>query len=135
MTLDISRTLEARSDQINAADLIAPRTITITDITKGTPEQPVNVTTAEYGPAKVYKPSKSMRRVLATVWGTDASVWIGRQLTIYCDPDITFGKDRVGGIRISHVSHIDKPADILLTVSRGKRTTFTVQPLPTLTLT
>ena len=130
MTLDISRTLEARSDQINAVDLVAaPRTITIVDVTKGTVEQPVNIVTQEYGPGKVYKPSKSMRRVLATCWGTDASVWIGRQLTIYCDPDITFGKDRVGGIRISACSHIDKPVDILLTVSRGRRTTFTVQPL------
>ena len=67
-----------------------------------------------------------------TMNGLGHSAWsqaIGRRLTIYCDPDITFGKDRVGGIRISHVSHIDKPADILLTVSRGRRTTFTVQPL------
>lgn len=130
MTLDISRTLEARSDQVNADDLLAgPRTITITDITKGTPEQPVNIVTQEYGPGKVYKPSKSMRRVLATCWGTDAAQWIGRKLTIYRDPDITFGREKVGGIRISHLSHIDQRIDVPLTVSRGKRANFTVQPL------
>lgn len=130
MTMDISRTIEARSDQVNADDLLAgPRTITITDITKGTPEQPVNIITAEYGPGKAYKPSKSMRRVLATAWGTDAAVWIGRKLTIYRDGDIMFGKDKVGGIRISHLSNIDTPLAIPLTVSRGKRATFTVQPL------
>ena len=67
MSMDISRTIEPKSDQINADDLIGgPRTVTITDITKGTPEQPVNVVTAEYGPGRPYKPSKSMRRELAT---------------------------------------------------------------------
>jgi len=132
MSMDISRTIEPKSDQINADDLIGgPRTVTITDITKGTPEQPVNVVTAEYGPGRPYKPSKSMRRVLATCWGTDAAVWIGRKATLYRDPDITFGKDKVGGIRISHLSHIDQRIDIPLTVTRGRRTPFTVQPLTT----
>ena len=130
MTLDISRTLEPRSDQVNSDDLIAgSRVVTITDITKGTAEQPVCVVTAEFGTGRPYKPSKSMRRVLALAWGVDAAAWIGRQLEIYRDPDITFGREKVGGIRISRLSHIDRPLDVPLTVSKGRRTTFTVQPL------
>ncbi len=130
MTLDISRTLEPRSDQLNADDLISgPKTVTVAGITKGTPEQPVNVVTEEFGPGRPYKPSKSMRRVLAAAWGTDAAVWIGRKITLYRDGDIMFGKDRVGGIRISHLSHIDHKLELSLTVSRGKRAPFTVQPL------
>jgi hypothetical protein len=36
----------------------------------------------------------------------------------------------VGGIRVSHLSHIDKPLTIALTVTRGKRAPYVVQPLP-----
>src|SRR5690349_9536230 len=70
-----------------------------------------------------------MRRVLAACWGTDASEWAGRRVTLYCDPEVMFGKDKVGGTRISHLSNIDKPKSIPLLVSRGKSATFRVQPL------
>ena len=38
-------------------------------------------------------------------------------------------KDEVGGIRISHLSHIEKALTVALTATRGKRKNFTVQPL------
>jgi pyruvate carboxylase len=37
----------------------------------------------------------------------------------------------VGGIRISHLSHIEKPITVALTVTRGKKAPFVVQPLTT----
>ena len=70
-----------------------------------------------------------MRRVIAAAWGTDASVYVGRQLTLYRDDTIRFGGSAVGGIRIQAMSHIDKPITVNLTVTRGKRAPFTVQPL------
>lgn len=128
--LDISPTIEPNSDQLNADDLIAgPQTVTITDVTKGSSEQPVNIHLAEY-PRRAYRPSKSMRRVLVAAWGTDAAAYVGRRLTLYRDPDITFGREKVGGIRISAMSGIDKPLTVPLTVSRGKRARVTIQPLP-----
>ena len=127
--MDLTETIAPRSDQINADDLISgPATVTITDVRKGAAEQPVDIVVAEF-PGRAYRPSKSMRRVIVAAWGPDSSEYIGRALTIYRDPTITFGKDAVGGIRISHLSHIDKPIKLALTVSRGKRSPFTVQPL------
>lgn len=35
----------------------------------------------------------------------------------------------VGGIRVRALSHIDKPLTVALTVTRGKRAPFTVQPI------
>lgn len=129
-SMDISRTLAPKSDQLNADDLIAgPRTITITAVTKGTAEQPVNLITHEYGETRPYKPGLSMRRIIAAAWGTDASTYTGRKLTLYRDETIRFGGQDVGGIRISHASHIDKPLTIPLTITRGKRAPFTIQPL------
>jgi len=129
MTFDISETLAPNSDQLDAIDLVSgPRTFTIGGVSRGNAEQPVQIQLTDF--PRVWRPSKSMRRVLAACWGTDASTWAGRRVTLYCDPDVMFGKDKVGGTRISHLSHIDKPKSIPLLVSRGKSQTFRVQPLP-----
>jgi hypothetical protein len=126
--LDISDTLAPTSDQLDAVDLVGgPRTFTIENVSKGNSEQPVQITLAEF--PRVWRPSKSMRRVLAACWGAEASRWIGRRVTLYCDPNVTFGKDKVGGTRISHLSHIDKPRQIPLLVSKGRSAIFTVRPL------
>ena len=128
--MDMTRTIEPRSDQLNADDLMAgPVTVTITSVTRGTPEQPVNVELAEY-PGRPYRPAKSMRRVLVAAWGKDSSVYAGRRLTLYRDPRVRFGREEVGGIRISHLSHISEAMTVMLTVTRGRRAPFTVQPLP-----
>lgn len=129
MTLDMTKTVEPRSDQLNFDDVQThPLTITIVGVKQGPPDQPVHLHNAEFE-GRPYKPGKSMRRVLIAAWGTDASKYVGRQITIYGDPSITFGKDAVGGIRISHLSHIEKPLTVALTVTRGKRAPFTVQPI------
>lgn len=128
--MDMTRTIEPRSDQLNFDDVAAQSvTVTITGVTRGTPEQPVNVELAEY-PGRPYKPGKSMRRVLVACWGKDSSVYAGRRIRLYGDPDVRFGRERVGGIRISHLSHIGEPMTVMLTVTRGRRAPFTVQPLP-----
>jgi hypothetical protein len=129
--MDLTDSIAPRSDQINAEDLLTgPRIITITDVQRGTAEQPVNILTAEFGPGRPYKPSKTMRRVLVAAWGKEASAYKGRRLMIYRDPEITFGRDKVGGIRISAMSDIDSRLSLALTVTRGKRAPFTVEPLP-----
>ncbi len=127
--MDISDTLAPNSDQLDAIDLLGqPRTFTITEVTRGNAEQPVQIKLAEF--PRVWRPGKSMRRVLAACWGTDASVYVGRRVTLYCDESVRFGNDVVGGTRVSHLSHIDKARSIPLLVSRGKSASFKVQPLP-----
>ena len=128
--MDISRTIEADSSQVNADDLTAePRVVTITAVTKGTADQPVNIELAEF-PGRAYRPCKSMRRVIVHAWGPDASTYIGRKLAIYNDREVRWGGQAVGGVRIKAMSHIDKPVTVALTVTRGKRAPFTVEPLP-----
>lgn len=129
--MDISTAAAPRSDQLNADDLIAgPQQVTITEVRKGNDEQPVEIVTAEFGPRRPYKPGKSMIRVLIAAWGPQASEYKGRRLMLYRDPTITFGKDAVGGIRISAMSHIPQRLTLALTVTRGRRAPYTVDPLP-----
>lgn len=128
--MDLTETIVPRSDQINSEDLLTgPRTVTITAVKRGTAEQPVNIVTAEFGPGRPYKPSKTMRRVLVAAWGSDAQAYVGRRLVIYRDPEITFGGDKVGGIRISAMSDIATRLSVALTVTRGRRAPFVVEPL------
>ena len=128
--MDISETLAPKSDQQNFDDYVAgPKTLTITEVRAGTAEQPVEIHVQEY-PGRPYKPSKSMRRVLVQAWGSEGSEYTGRRITLYGDPTVKFGSATVGGIKISHLSHIGKPVSVNLTVTRGRRAPFTVEPLP-----
>lgn len=127
--MNLKNTIIPRSDQKNADDLISgPITIKITAVESGNAEQPV-IIRYEGDEGRPYKPGKSMRRVLVSMWGLDGAVYVGRKLTLYRDPNVTFGPDTTGGIRISHASDIAEEMNIALTVKRGKRKPFIVAPL------
>ena len=132
MTLDISDTLAPDSDQLDAVDLaVGPRTFTVTKVVvkevrkKG--DQPVDVYLAEF--PRVWRPGKSMRRVLAACWGGKGSGWVGRRVRLYCDPTVRFGDQVVGGTRVSHLSHIDASKSVPLLISQGRSAMWKVDPL------
>jgi hypothetical protein len=128
--MNLSNTIIPKSDQLNADDLIAgPMTIKITGVDAGNAEQPVSIK-YDGDRGRPYKPSKSMRRVLVTLWGTEGNDYIGKRITLYRDPNVKFGGDPVGGIKISHASDLEQSIQISLTEKRGKRAPHTVNPLP-----
>lgn len=127
--MDLTQSIIPKSDQLNSDDLVAaPVTATITEVRAGNAEQPVEVHLAEF-PGRPYKPSKSMRRVMVQAWGADASAYAGRRITLFRNPEIRFGGATVGGIEISHMSHLAKRLTVSLMVTRGKRKPFSVEPL------
>lgn len=129
---DISSTLAPNSDQLDAVDLRGnpPRIFTITKVDlKTNSDQPVSISLAEF--PRVWRPGKSMRRVLAFCWGNDSSVWVGRKVELYCDDKVSFGGEQIGGTRISALSHIDGTKSVPLIISRGKSGVFRVKPLAT----
>lgn len=129
--MDMSQTIAPKSDQLNYDDLIGDKKMTIT-ITRvrgnNTADQPVSVF-YEGDNGKPYKPCKSMRRVMVAAWGPDAHQYAGRSMTLYGDPRVKFGGIEVGGIRISHMTHIDRDMMIPLTVAKARRTPYTVKRL------
>ena len=128
---NLLKTIEPKSDQLNADDLLGKKNIVIkiTKVSLLSGDQPLAIN-YENDNGKPYKPGKSMRRVLIHVWGPDANVWVGRTMALYCDPKVRFGGVDVGGIRISHMSDIKEPITMALTVTRANRKPFTVQPMP-----
>ena len=132
---DMSQVIVAKSDQINAGDLVGiSRTVRVASVNvqPGT-EQPVAVKIE--GDNKVYRPCKSMSRVLVAAWGPDSAKYAGRSMTLYCDPDVLWAGMKVGGIRISHMSHIDSPITLALAENKKNRKLFTVKPLQQRTAT
>lgn len=126
---DMSSVITPRSDQYNAEDFVAgPRTFCIeaVSINPGS-EQPVAIKLQ--GEERVWRPCKSMSRCLVAAWGADASVYAGRNITLYSDPTVKWGGMAVGGIRVSHLSHIQREMVMALTETKGKRKPFTVKPL------
>lgn len=127
--LDMSPVITPKSDQISSDDFLAgPRTYQIEGvaISPGT-EQPVQIKLV--GEPRVFKPCKSMNRVFVAGWGPDAKVYTGRSVTLYRDPKVKWGGMEVGGIRISHMSHIEREMLIQLTATKGKRAPHIVKPL------
>ncbi|OYY74022.1 MAG: hypothetical protein B7Y43_19845, partial [Sphingomonas sp. 28-62-20] len=126
---DMSVVIVPKSDQISSDDFLAgPKTFTIegVSISPGT-EQPVSIKLE--GEPRVWKPCKSMSRVLVQVWGPDANVYTGRSLTLYRDPKVKWGGMEVGGIRVSHMSHMNGRLLLQLTATKGKRAPHVVEPL------
>lgn len=126
---DLRPTIVPRSDQLNSEQLLGTTlTITVTDVTMGSAEQPVTVHYAgEEG--RPFKPGKTSRKVLIFAWGENGRNWIGKSMTLYCDERVMFGGEKVGGIRISHLSHIDKEIAISLTATKGKKAMHTIKVL------
>lgn len=128
--MDLTDSIAPKSDQLDAIDLLSgPRTFTIERVTTHNAEQPFNFHLKEF--PRVWRPGKSMRRVIVAAWGSSADNYTGQQVTLYCDPTVQFGNEAVGGTRISHMTGIDKPLSVPLLIKRGKSAVFTVQPIKT----
>lgn len=127
--MDMTESIAPKSDQLNAEDLLTgPRTFTVAEVRKGSAEQPFDFHLIEM-PGRPFRPSKTVRRIMVHAWGKDAAEYAGKRLTLYRDPAVRFGGMDVGGIRVSHMSHITKPFTLVLAVSKGKRAPYVVKPL------
>jgi hypothetical protein len=128
--MDMTPTIVPRSDQLNADSFVGgPKTYTVERVTgnEGNADQPVNFHFE--GEPLVFRPCKSMRRVIVKIWGPDAAKYAGRAMTLYRDPKVKWGGMEVGGIRISHMTGLEKAEVMALTETRAQRKPYTVQPL------
>lgn len=130
--MDITDALAPNSDQLDAVELAKPRTFTIapgSGLGQREGKTVAEIRLVDF--PRVWRPSKGMLDVLAACWGTDAKQWVGRQVTVYNDPEVMFGRDKVGGVRISHLSGIDKARSVTIRASgAGRKQAWRVEPLP-----
>ena len=122
-------TIVPKSNQLNSEQLLyGPLTITVTSVARGSDDQPITVHyRGENG--RPYLPCKSMRKVLIFAWGEDGNKWVGRSMTLFNDLAVKWAGVAVGGIRISHMTHIDREISLQLTATRGKKEPFIIKML------
>jgi hypothetical protein len=127
--MDVSDTIVARSDQLNADDLMAgPITVQITKVARDTSgEQPVVVTIS--GGHHAWKPCKTMRRLLVAAWGAESDAWVGKWAVLMRDPRVKWAGDEVGGIRVKALSDIPSKMKVSLALSKGKKSDHLVDVL------
>lgn len=125
---DITHTLQAKSDQLNAVDLAKPQDFIIVSARVVSGDQPL-VIELQGQEGRPWKPSKGMRRVIAKLWGTESDDYIGRTVRLFNEPSVTWAGKAVGGIEIAGMSDITEAARVAVTTSRGKFKTIIVEKL------
>lgn len=131
--MDISQLIAPDSDEMVAADLIGspPQAFTITEVTETVREGGKRVASIRLeGFPRPWRPGKGMSRVMADNWGRETQGWIGRRVELYGDPDVYFGKEKTGGVRISRLSGISAPKTTRINPRSGRNSSWTVKPLP-----
>lgn len=139
--MDLSQAIVAKSDQLNADDLISgPRTFTISEVRQGDSEQPVAIVLKEYPSKRPWKPSKTALRCLTYAFGsTETDNWPKNpRITLYREATVKWAGQEVGGIRVAAVSHIDQHPDLkdgklkiaLAETKGGKKQLHVIDALP-----
>lgn len=116
--IDISDTLLANSNQLNAADIMGGDvTVQIISAHRHVDEkQPFSLRVT--GGFKPWYPCKTVRRILAEVWGADASKYVGRWVRLYREPTVVYAGEEVGGIRVNGLSDI--PGNVKISLKERK---------------
>lgn len=124
---DITFALEAKSNQLNAVDIMGcNRIIKIREVKVTKSDQPVAVF-FDGDNNRPWLPSKGMRRILAGAWGQESDNWVGKHAELYFEPTVMYAGKEVGGIRIKALSDIDKRGlQFSLTINRQKREPYHV---------
>ena len=129
--MDMTESIRPKSDQLDADELLSgPRTFTITEVRKGpSDEQPFDFILAEH--PRPWRPCKTVRKLIVAAWGPETTVCHGRRLTLVRDPSVTWAGEAVGGIRVSHMSHLkdSKPLRVSVQATSKTKTAILIQPL------
>jgi hypothetical protein len=125
---DLSDTILAKSDQLNACDLFSgPIVVTVQRVDKVGGDQPIIIHID--GGLQPFKPCLGMRRVLVKLWGKIKEKYIGRSIELFCEDEAQWAGQAVGGVRISGLSHINGQQSVVVRASKHKTKTYIIKPL------
>lgn len=121
--------IKKNTDQLNFEDFLGGVTmnVTIAAVEEGRKEAQYDI--AIVGDDRYWRPPATVLKQLKLAYGEEGADWVGKHATLYGDPDVKMKGVKVGGIRVSHISHISKPLTTSLTITRGQSAVFTVQPM------
>lgn len=130
--MDVTPGLAPASDCQTVQDFVhGPRVCTITGVRlykneKGQDRIEVRLDSE----TRPWRSSLGMGDLMTALWGTESDAWLGQKAELYNDPDVTMGKERTGGIRISAATGISEPTTFTVRdTGRHKKKQVTVRPL------
>jgi hypothetical protein len=129
----LQQALAPKSDQLNADDLIATnKTIVISGVNINLGSEQKIIINYHGDNGKPWKPSKGMGRVLTEILGGDPDQWTGQTVELFRNKEIRFGKEKCGGIQICGMSAVHNVTTLLITTSKGKKSSITINPISSL---
>lgn len=132
-TGDVTTLAQAKSDQMNAADITGSsiRVMITKVIQTGKSDQPLDVYISDR--PLPWRPSKGMIRMLIGCFTKHSINWVGQMIELYEDPTVTWAGKAAGGIRFSAASHGDsKPKTFRIPTSRSKKVSLSVANIETM---
>lgn len=129
--IDMTKTAQAKSDQLNAIDLIGgPKTITISRVVEVNDEkQPINIVYEGGDAGRPWKPCLGMRRAMIQLWGKKGHEYVGKKVVLWNNPIVIYGGREAGGIEILKASGIDQAIKVKLVITRGKNREIIINPI------
>lgn len=127
---DISFAAQAKSDQLNAVDILGYEPIlTISEVRVNQGDQPVWIYYHGCN-NRPWKPSRGMIRILMAGWGRESDDWTGKSVQVFTNPEVKYAGKEVGGIQVRAMSDIpQKGMTCPITINRQKREAFVVKYL------
>jgi len=128
----LAKAIEPKSDQLNSDDLVTgPITVKVSKVEINDSAEQKVVIHYEGDNGKPYKPCKGMTRVMAEIWGgaDNGQSFVGHSMTLYRDPRVKWAGVEIGGIRISHMTGIERDTPVVVTQAKGKRQPVIIHPL------
>lgn len=131
MNDDVSFALEAKSDQLNAVDIIGSEPIIkIREVKLNNNANSQRVWIYFEGDNnRPWKPCKGMGRILMAAWGKKAGDWVGKHVKLFVEPTVRYGGEEVGGIEIRAVSDIAPEGIKVIHVKNSKQRAMRHVPL------
>jgi len=128
---DISHLIVAKSDRLNAVDIInGPKLITITSVDVPPKDGPITVHFEGENGRPWIIGNKTVPRILGKLWGNKSEKWVGHSVEVHFDPDVIYAGETVGGIRPHAATGIETTQIISLKEKRGpKPKVFKIEPL------
>jgi hypothetical protein len=132
--MNIREFVKIKSDRLNFEDFImGSQDFTIAKLGRKVDQGNVRLLMIFEGrEATPYWVPKGMVKCLSNPegWGeSEFSEWIGRKVRLFGEPTVVYAGKELGGIRISHISHITAPYSTKITERRGVRIDYVISPL------
>ncbi len=109
--MDINNVFPSSSNFLRKEDLPKPAKVTISGVELMEFEQDGKTQRKLVinfdGKDKALACNKTNARTIGSMHTDDTDNWIGKDITLYCDPNVEMAGQRIGGIRVQYLPPVD----------------------------